>query len=101
MDKTEASLPNPDIHQDSRGFRRRLLGVVVSDKMNKTVVVSVTRRVLNKKFGKYETMRARYKAHNEDNSVKTGDRVLIVESRPLSREKRWRVLQLVEKARQA
>lgn len=86
---------------DSRGFRRRLVGVVTSDKMSKTVVVSVTRRVLNPKFGKYEVMRAKYKAHSEDNSVHTGDRVMIVESRPISRDKRWRVLKLLEKARQA
>jgi len=86
---------------DDRGFRRRLTGVVTSDKMNKTVVVSVTRRVLNPKFGKYEVMRAKYKAHSEDNSVRTGDRVVIIESRPLSRDKRWRVLKLLERARQA
>lgn len=84
-----------------RGHRRRLVGVVTSDKMDKTVVVVVTRKVRNPKFGKYELKRAKYKAHSEDNGVHIGDKVLLCESRPLSRDKRWRVEKLLEKARQA
>ena len=86
---------------DERGSRRTMIGVVTSDKMDKTVVVSVSRRILNAKFGKYETKRAKYKAHSERNDVHVGDRVLLVESRPLSKDKRWRVQKLLEKARQA
>jgi len=86
---------------DDRGSRRTMIGVVTSDKMDKTVVVSVQRRILNAKFGKYETRRTKYKVHSERNDVHVGDRVLIVESRPLSKDKRWRVQKLLEKARQA
>jgi len=84
-----------------RGHRRRLVGVVTSDKMDKTVVVVVTRRVRNPRFGKYQLKRAKYKAHSDDNVARIGDKVLLCESRPLSRDKRWRVEKLLEKARQA
>ena len=84
---------------DTRGSRRTMIGVVTSDKMDKTVVVSVARRILNAKFGKYETKRAKYKAHSERNDVHVGDRVLLVESRPLSKDKRWRVVEIVDRAR--
>jgi small subunit ribosomal protein S17 len=81
------------------GKRRTLVGVVTSDKMAKTVVVRVTRRVLDPKFRKYQTKRASYKAHSENNDAHVGDRVLIVETRPLSKDKRWRVQKLLERAR--
>jgi len=84
-----------------RGHRRRLVGIVTSDKMDKTVVVVVTRRVRNAKFEKYQLKRAKYKAHSADNGAHVGDKVLLCESRPLSRDKRWRVEKLLEKARQA
>lgn len=77
--------------------RRELVGVVTSDKMNKTRVVTVERRLSHSKYGKYMTKRAKYKAHDEKNEYRIGDRVVIVESRPLSREKRWRVERLVER----
>ena len=77
--------------------RRELVGVVTSDKMNKTRVVVVERRLAHAKYGKYMTKRAKYKAHDEKNEYRIGDRVVIVESRPLSREKRWRVERLVER----
>lgn len=86
---------------DKRGYRRELVGVVASNKMQKTVVVTVERRILNKKFGKYEIRRARYKAHVENGELAVGDRVLIVESRPMSADKRWRVRKLLERARSA
>ena len=79
--------------------RRTFVGTVTSDKMNKTVVVVVTRRVRSEAYGKYMTKRVKYKAHNEQNDVHIGDRVEIVESRPLSKDKRWRVAKLIEKAR--
>jgi len=69
--------------------------------MQKTVVVSVTRRVRDPKFHKYMTKRVKYKAHSENNDFHTGDRVEIVESRPLSKDKRWRVAKLIERARNA
>jgi small subunit ribosomal protein S17 len=81
--------------------KRELIGVVTSDKMSKTRVVLVERRLAHAKYGKYMTSRTRYKAHDEKNEYKVGDRVLIVESRPLSRDKRWRVEKLIERAPEA
>ena len=89
---------NPAAEQE-RGNRRKMVGVVTSDKMDKTVVVVVTRRVRDAKFGKFVTKRSKYKAHSSDNGAHVGDKVLIIESRPLSKEKRWRVIELIEKAR--
>ena len=82
---------------DERGARRRIIGVVTSNKMQKTVVVEVHRRVKDRKFHKYTSTRVRYKAHDEKNEYKIGDRVEIVETRPLSKDKRWRVARLVER----
>jgi small subunit ribosomal protein S17 len=73
------------------GQRKEREGVVVSDKMDKTVVVVVTRRVRHGKYRKYLMQRARYKAHDEQNRCRVGDRVRIIETRPLSRDKRWAV----------
>jgi small subunit ribosomal protein S17 len=81
--------------------KRKLIGVVVSDKMDKTCVVIVERRFSHLKYGKYLTARKKYKAHDEKNEFKTGDRVVIVEHRPLSREKRWKVIKLIERAQEA
>lgn len=89
----------PVKNTDDRGHRRRMVGVITSDKMDKTVVVMVTRRIRDTKFGKYLVKKAKYKAHSEKNAVHVGDKVEIVESRPLSKEKRWRVERLLEKAR--
>ena len=80
--------------------KRRLIGVVTSDKMNKTRVVTVERRLAHAKYGKYMTKRATYKAHDEKNEYRVGDRVVIVESRPLSRQKRWRVERLLKRAQE-
>lgn len=76
---------------------RTLVGVVSSDKMDKTVVVAVTRRVMHKRYKKYVLSREKYKAHDEENKYRQGDKVTIVESRPRSREKRWRVQSLIER----
>jgi small subunit ribosomal protein S17 len=81
--------------------RRKLVGLVTSDKMSKTVVVLVTHRVRSVQYKKYMTKRVKYKAHSENNDFHTGDRVEIVESRPLSKDKRWRVAKLIERARNA
>jgi small subunit ribosomal protein S17 len=81
--------------------KRRMIGVVTSDKMSKTRVVLVERRLAHTKYGKYMTSRTKYKAHDEKNEFRTGDRVQIVESRPLSRDKRWRVEKLITRPQEA
>ncbi len=72
--------------------RRILEGVVVSDKMQKTVVVSVDRRVTHAKYGKIITRSKKYSAHDEENRFKTGDKVQIIETRPISKNKSWEVI---------
>jgi small subunit ribosomal protein S17 len=80
-----------------RGIRRTLIGQIVSDKMDKTVVVEVTRRFQHAMYKKYISRRKRYKAHDEENQYQSGDTVELVESRPISKDKRWRVARLIEK----
>lgn len=82
----------------ARGARRRLVGKVTSDKMQKTIVVEVTRQVIDPLYGKVIRRRARFKAHDEKNECKIGDRVEVEESRPLSRDKRWRLVKVLERA---
>ncbi|MBN2539800.1 MAG: 30S ribosomal protein S17 [Deltaproteobacteria bacterium] len=84
---------------DNRGNKRSIQGMVVSDKMDKTVVVLTERLVKHPKFHKYITRHVKYKAHDKENSCGMGDKVLIVESRPFSKEKRWRVSEILEKAK--
>ena len=83
--------------QEAHGFRRKLVGRVTSSKMNKTVVVEVVRSSLDPVYKKYVRSRARYKAHDETNQYKVGDRVEIQEHRPISRDKRWLVTRLVSR----
>lgn len=83
---------------DQRGSRRVIVGTVTSDKMDKTIVVSVSRRVRDRRFHKFLTRRVKYKAHDETNSAKVGDLVEIVEARPMSATKRWRLLRTINKA---
>ena len=80
-----------------RGNRKTQIGVVVSDKMEKTVVVKVDRLVKHPVYNKYIKRTAKYKAHDIDNSCKIGDRVMIVETRPLSKDKRWKVREIIAK----
>ncbi|MCI0479477.1 30S ribosomal protein S17 [Candidatus Uhrbacteria bacterium] len=80
------------------GSRRRLEGTVVSTKMAKTVVVRVDRRIAHKKYGKVYTRSAKFKAHDEHGKAKAGDVVLIEETRPLSKDKRWRYVKTVASA---
>jgi len=82
-----------------RGSRKVRTGTVVSDKMQKTVVVAILRRVAHPVYGKMVTRTTRVKAHDEENAAKTGDTVRIAETRPLSKDKRWRVVEIVERAR--
>lgn len=78
-----------------RGHKKTQTGVVVSDKMDKTVVVKVDRIVKHPVYNKYIKRSAKYKAHDEENQCKVGDRVQIIESRPLSKEKCWKVQQIL------
>jgi small subunit ribosomal protein S17 len=80
---------------NERGNRKIQTGVVVSDKMDKTVVVKVDRLVKHPVYNKYIKKTAKYKAHDEDNACKVGDRVVIVETRPLSKDKFWKVRQVI------
>jgi len=89
----------PAAEQEERNTRKSRVGLVVSDKMQKTVVVAVERRVPHPIYGKMMTRTKHFKAHDEENSAKTGDTVRIVETRPLSKDKRWRVVEIVERAR--
>jgi small subunit ribosomal protein S17 len=82
-----------------RSFRKSRQGYVVSDKMDKTVVVEVEDRVKHPLYGKVIRRTSKVKAHDEQNSAGVGDRVLIMETRPLSATKRWRVLEILEKAK--
>ena len=82
-----------------RGLRKKRLGKVVSDKMDKTIVVAVETKVRHPLYGKTVNRTTKFKAHDENNTAKIGDRVLIMETRPLSKDKRWRLVEVVEKAK--
>lgn len=81
----------------SRGLRKTRVGVVVSNKMDKTIVVVVERRVKDPVYKKYVKQTRRFKAHDEQNECEVGDRVRIMETRPLSASKTWRLVQVIEK----
>ena len=83
----------------ARNARKTRVGTVVSDKMAKTVVVAIERRVRHPVYGKMMTRTKKLKAHDEENSAKLGDTVRIMETRPLSKDKRFRVVEIVERAR--
>ncbi|NJK32266.1 MAG: 30S ribosomal protein S17 [Deltaproteobacteria bacterium] len=87
-----------DTETTTHSRRRTLLGEVVSDKMDKTVVVQVIRRYKHPRYKKYVQERVRYKAHDEQNAAKIGDKVRIIESRPRSKDKRWAVQTILERA---
>ncbi len=82
-----------------RGSRKTRVGTVVSDKMDKTVIVSVSRTTRHPLYGKILRRTKKYKAHDEVNECRTGDKVKIMETRPLSKDKRWRVTEIVEKSK--
>ena len=84
--------------QDDRGSRRGITGTVTSTKMDKTAVITVIRRVRDRRFHKFVTRRVKYKAHDEKNAAKVGDLVEIIEARPMSRTKRWRILRTIKNA---
>ena len=84
---------------DERNARKVYQGRVVSDKMDKTIVVAVEDRVKHPLYGKVMTKSSRIKAHDEENSAGIGDRVRVMETRPLSAQKRWRLVEIIERAK--
>ncbi|CDE25552.1 30S ribosomal protein S17 [Clostridium sp. CAG:440] len=83
---------------EERNLRKVMIGTVVSDKMDKTVVVAVETSVRHKVYKKTVKRTYKLKAHDEENACKVGDKVKVMETRPLSKDKRWRVVEIVEKA---
>lgn len=84
---------------EARGNRKTRTGVVVSDKMDKTIVVEIRTRVKHPLYGKTLNRTTKLKAHDEDNVCGVGDTVLVMETRPLSKDKRWRLVEIIEKAK--
>lgn len=82
-----------------RNLRKERIGVVTSDKMEKTITVSIERRVKHPIYGKFVKTTKKFKAHDEKNDAKTGDTVKISETRPLSKTKRWRLVEVLERAK--
>ena len=82
-----------------RGLRKTRIGVVVSDKMDKTITVEIRTRVKHPLYGKIMNRTEKFKAHDENNEAGIGDTVRIMETRPLSKDKRWRLVEIVEKAK--
>jgi small subunit ribosomal protein S17 len=99
MAETETNETTETAEQTGRNFRKVREGLVVSDKMDKTVVVAVEDRVKHRLYGKVIRRTTKYKAHDESNACGVGDRVLLMETRPLSATKRWRVVEILEKAK--
>jgi small subunit ribosomal protein S17 len=85
--------------QDTRNTRKERVGVVVSDKMDKTITVAISRQVKHPIYGKFIKKTSKLMAHDEENSAHPGDTVRIAEIRPLSKNKRWRLVEVVERAR--
>ena len=99
-DETTTAVDETAVDENTaRGYRKTREGLVISDKMDKTVVVAVEDRVKHPKYGKVLRRTKKYKAHDEQNECGVGDRVLLMETRPLSTTKRWRVAGILEKAK--
>ena len=88
-----------EVNGADRGRRKERVGKVVSDKMDKTVVVTLVRQVPHPLYKKYFKKTTKFVAHNENNDAKAGDTVRIMETRPLSKTKRWRVIEVLERAK--
>ena len=84
---------------EERGYRKTRVGVVVSDKMDKTVVGAIKTKVRHPLYGKMVNRTRKFKAHDEENQCGVGDTVKIMETRPISKDKRWRLVEIVEKAK--
>jgi small subunit ribosomal protein S17 len=98
---TDAVTQAPQASGDQRGSRRVIVGTVTSSNMDKTATVTVIRRVRDRRFHKFLTRRVKYHVHDEHNTAKVGDLVEIVESRPMSKTKRWRLLSTLSRAVEA
>jgi small subunit ribosomal protein S17 len=106
-DNTQAGTPAVEEHvkegahasSSERPYRKTVRGLVVSDKMDKTIVVEVEERVKHARYGKVTTKTSKFKAHDEENSAGIGDRVLVMETRPTSATKRWRLVEIIERAK--
>lgn len=99
MSDASGAVANTEQTEHKRNYRKTREGLVVSDKMDKTVVVAVEDRVKHPLYGKVIRRTKKYKAHDEQNACGVGDRVLLMETRPLSASKRWRVVNILEKAK--
>jgi small subunit ribosomal protein S17 len=95
----KAAVASADVAVETRKNRKTREGMVVSDKMDKTAVVAVIERVRHAKYGKFMMRTKRLYAHDEANDAHTGDRVRVMETRPLSKNKRWRVVEVLERAK--
>jgi len=95
----DESAPEQTAVQSQRSFRKTRVGVVVSDKMDKTVVVAIQDRVRHPLYKKIVKRTYKLKAHDENNECVVGDKVRVMETRPLSKEKRWRLVEIIEKAK--
>lgn len=84
---------------EQRGYRKTRIGVVVSDKMDKTIVVAIKTKVRHPLYGKMVNRTRKFKAHDEENVCGIGDTVKIMETRPISKDKRWRLVEIVDKAK--
>ena len=84
---------------EARGIRKTRTGVVVSDKMDKTIVVEIRTRVRHPLYGKIQNKTTKLKAHDENNECGIGDTVRVMETRPISKDKRWRLVEIIEKAK--
>ena len=91
--------PAESVTSEARGRRKERVGKVVSDKMDKTIIVTLTRQVPHPLYKKYFKKTTKFVAHDEKNDAKTGDTVRIMETRPLSKTKRWRVVEVLERAK--
>ena len=84
---------------EKRNLRKERVGTVTSDKMEKSIVVAVERKVKHPKYGKFIKMTSKFKAHDEKNECSINDVVKVMETRPLSKDKRWRLVEIIEKAK--
>ena len=85
--------------EEQRGYRKTRVGIVTSDKMDKTIVVSIKTKVRHPLYGKMVNRTRKFKAHDEENACGIGDTVRIMETRPISKDKRWRIVEIIEKAK--
>ena len=84
---------------EKRNLRKERIGVVVSDKMDKSILIVVNRKVKHPKYGKFVKKTSKFMAHDEENTCKIGDTVKIMETRPLSKDKNWRLVEIIERAK--